>query len=283
MNDGFLMLLGNGHVLVSREDYDALSELTWTIYRSRHKKYAMARIPHEHGYRRVSMHRLITGAPPALLVDHRDGDGTNNTRTNLRVATSQQNRMNTGPTGKTSRFKGVRRDKRSWRATFDRKLLGYFDTEEDAARAYNQAAHAKHGEFAWLNPVEPGEAKRYKADPAGYCWHAAQHKFMASYRGKFLGYYDSAEAARQAYLHAKETGEIKKKPRVLLGNRNASGFRGVSWSKLNQRWVAHIRHAGKARHLGLFHDKKEAARAYDTAAIEIHGERAILNFPKEAA
>jgi hypothetical protein len=61
---------------------------------------------------------------------------------------------------------------------------------------------------------------------------------------------------------------------------NASGFKGVSWSKQKKRWRAEIMSGGARRHLGLFGDPEVAARAYDAAARELHREFAALNFPR---
>ena len=96
-----------------------------------------------------------------LVVDHIDRNKVNNQVTNLRWATQQQNMMNmTIRTGTSSQYKGVayHKTKSKWCAyiKFDRKnlYLGYFDTEEDAARAHNAKAAELFGEFANLNPVE---------------------------------------------------------------------------------------------------------------------------------
>lgn len=58
-----------------------------------------------------------------------------------------------------------------------------------------------------------------------------------------------------------------------------SKFKGVSWMKKNKRWKAHIHLKGKQIHLGCFKNEDDAARAYDTKAIELFGEFARLNFP----
>lgn len=87
-------------------------------------------------------------------VDHRDGDGLNCRRDNLRPATKLQNSYNRGPNrNNKSGFKGVswwRRDSR-WqaiiRANGRQKHLGFYDTVEEAAEAYRKAAERLHGEF----------------------------------------------------------------------------------------------------------------------------------------
>ena len=96
-----------------------------------------------------------------LVVDHIDRNKLNNQITNLRWVTQQQNNMNsTIRTGTSSQYKGVTLSKKAnkWRAyiMLNRKLihLGYFDTEEDAARAYNAKAIELFSEFANLNPVD---------------------------------------------------------------------------------------------------------------------------------
>jgi hypothetical protein len=59
-----------------------------------------------------------------------------------------------------------------------------------------------------------------------------------------------------------------------------SSFKGVAWDASSGKWRVQLR-AGKGVrvHVGCFADEQEAARAYDTAAIQHHGEFARLNFP----
>lgn len=111
------------------------------------------------GWRAVKMHRLILDAPKGVLVDHRDGDGLNNRRANLRFATNAQNQQNGRKKGASSQFKGVTlcrwRRTRQWQAQIQvngrKKNLGYFAEEEDAARAYDAAAREAFGEYARTN------------------------------------------------------------------------------------------------------------------------------------
>lgn len=92
-------------------------------------------------------------------VDHKNGDGLDNRRQNLRLATHAQNMCNRRPSrGSTSRFLGVHYDssRGKWRAKIKPvngryEHLGRFDSEVEAAVAYNVAAAREHGDFARLN------------------------------------------------------------------------------------------------------------------------------------
>jgi hypothetical protein len=106
----------------------------------------------------VQLHRLIMDAPKGLLVDHRNGDSLDNRRANLRLATYSQNQYNKRKRKNTSsRFRGVyfNKEHRKWAAFISvagkKTYLGYFDSEIEAARVYDEAAKKHHGEFVRLN------------------------------------------------------------------------------------------------------------------------------------
>ncbi len=119
-------------------------------------KRATPRPDHRHLY----LHRVVLGLPPNFPdVDHVNGDGLDCRKENLRTATRSQNLTNSGSRGGTSRFRGVSWDKRrhQWIAFIgghNKKFLGRFDIEEDAAEAYDAAALADYGEFARTNKRE---------------------------------------------------------------------------------------------------------------------------------
>lgn len=104
---------------------------------------------------------LETGEFPEVFLDHKDGDRTNNIFSNLRQATSSQNQRNRGKklSESSSMYKGVdwREDYRSWRARIRAEgkqiSLGHFQSETEAALAYNEAAKKHFGEYAKLNVI----------------------------------------------------------------------------------------------------------------------------------
>jgi len=114
------------------------------------------------------MHRVIMDnihnrcLSPYEIIDHIDGDKLNNRRSNLRVTTTLQNRLNSKKRSDatSSQYKGVqwRKDEGKWHAriTVNKRLisLGYFKDEKDAALTYNEAAKKYFGEFANLNQLE---------------------------------------------------------------------------------------------------------------------------------
>lgn len=145
------------------EDWPRVMGYWWHLSTERGStRYAQAHDSHDTLKRkRVAMHRLILSASDGDVVDHINGDGLDNRRSNLRIVTIQQNAFNQKHHGGSSRHKGVsyRADSGTWRAyiTKDgkRRYLGTFASEEDAARAYNNEAERLFGEHAKLNASAP--------------------------------------------------------------------------------------------------------------------------------
>lgn len=152
------IILSQGKVaLVDDADYLELSKFKWFARRDHNTFYAGRAVTTTPNKQKVVlMHREISGT--RLKVDHKDGNGLNNQRHNLRAATTRQNGWNRRKISPaSSKFKGVhwhRRDKK-WQARIqvpgERNQLGYFQTEIEAAKAYDAAARRFFGEFAVLN------------------------------------------------------------------------------------------------------------------------------------
>lgn len=105
---------------------------------------------------------LMTGSDPIGVVDHINGDPSDNRWSNLRVCSQRNNRANskTQTRPKSSKYKGVTwfAQRKKWMAkicvNYKTRTLGYFDNEHDAALAYNRAARETFGDFARMNEVD---------------------------------------------------------------------------------------------------------------------------------
>ena len=141
--------------LVDEEDYSKVHPYTWCASRKRYTDMVMAPIRGQRN-RFVYLHRVIMAPPKGFLVDHRDGDGLNNRRENLRVCTVAENNRNRRRMQRTN-TSGVRgaywsAERARWEATIsvnDRTVhLGRFRTKEEAHAAYAVAAIRFYGDFA---------------------------------------------------------------------------------------------------------------------------------------
>jgi hypothetical protein len=152
--------------LVDDEDEGLVRAYEWRKLLGPYTAYAISRPSLRRSQKAIFMHRLILGASDGVEVDHKDLDGLNNTRKNIRLCSCGQNKANIPKYRRTahgtlpsSRFKGVRWKKEQgfWaaqvRVNGQATHLGYFRDEVEAARAYNVAALAAWGQFARLNDV----------------------------------------------------------------------------------------------------------------------------------
>lgn len=140
--------------IVDDEDFAWLSQWKWFARKVRNTFYA-ARSVRENGKKRfIHMHRLVNNTPDGLLTDHKNGDGLDNRRENLRDATLSQNAGNVGPRPQgTTSVKGIYFDKArgQWAADIQyekkRTRLGRFQTQAAAMAAYDTAAKRLFGQF----------------------------------------------------------------------------------------------------------------------------------------
>lgn len=149
--------------LVDEEDYARASKIPWHFSSG----YAV------NVWRSLSLHRFIMGATEGQTVHHKNHNPLDNRKCNLKICTQEQNTQAVrrrfiarAQPVYSSKYKGVswRKDRQVWTAyigSTDKKhtglrriRLGVFESEEDAARAYNQAALECYGEFAVLNEIK---------------------------------------------------------------------------------------------------------------------------------
>lgn len=151
-------LTRNFEALIDKQDFEIVRQYKWHTHES-HKGYfyAVTNIRLSCGKRAIlKMHRLLLGLHDRnVKVDHKDGNGLNNKRSNIRICTQGQNVLNTSvQKNNTTGLKGVSFSKKRnvyvARLMFngEYKLCKQFKTAEEAYKAYCEAARKFHGEFA---------------------------------------------------------------------------------------------------------------------------------------
>jgi hypothetical protein len=156
--------LSNGlYALVDPDDFERVMQHVWNARQApdSDRWYVTAPIDGK----RVKLHQFVMQAGNGELYDHISRDGLDNRKHNLRLATHSQNAMNRKLDRRnTSGYKGVSRNNQlnRWQAAIGLsgrkvKRIGFYDTAEEAARAYDEKARELFGEFARLNFPREGE------------------------------------------------------------------------------------------------------------------------------
>lgn len=149
--DSLLIPLSQGlSTIIDAADYNRLMSINtkWFAHKSRYTHYAECKL----NGRVIRMHRIIMNAPEGMEVDHKDKNGLNNKKENLRVVTSTENKQNKrNYSNNRSGVQGVyfaitARGRKYWHAQITRdgrqKLIGRFLTRDEAIKARLEAENA---------------------------------------------------------------------------------------------------------------------------------------------
>ena len=223
--------LKHGTAIIDEQDFDRVNQYKWHSVDhdgTGKRYYASCKL----GKYTLYMHRMVIGAQAGESVDHIDGNGLNNSRSNLRLATPSQNNMNQRVRNdNTSGHKGISwcpdREKYQVYINIDRKRksLGRYKTIEEAIYVRDQAAKSHYGEYA------------------------RENSSLA----------EGVEVKPQSSI-----------PRTLrrIGGNNSSGKTGVT--KHGDKWKATITVDGKVRQIGVFVDLENAIAAREKAEREYY-------------
>lgn len=172
----------------------------------------------------------------------------------------------------------------------DKKILD-FTKKNLRVISRNKVPHTSKG--------QSGSTSKYK----GVSWRKDMNKWRARVRidgkEKHLGYFINEDAAALAYNKAAKEFYGEHSYQNVIGEDNnasaanfekqvqhrapswsSSKYHGVFWDKRVSKWVAQVHFKKSCFKVGGFVDETEAAKTYDKKAYELHGDKAILNFPE---
>lgn len=151
------LTLGKVALIDNKDEW--VTEWKWYASKRPHTYYVVRNLKKDErektGKHTIYLHQQLIEVPDGFEVDHKDRNGLNNRRKNLRLASSLQNAANKGMrTDNTSGVIGVNWDKRtgSWRAELqvnrEYKFLGRFANLDEAIAVRKQGELLHFGEFA---------------------------------------------------------------------------------------------------------------------------------------
>ena len=238
-DDVRLIPLGDGfYAYVDAADYEWLTQWHWYLngvgYAVRYQRN-----------KRIYMHREIMQPPGEMVVDHIDGNKSNNCRFNLRVCTpldNQHNRRKCRNT--TSCYKGVSYNKRSrkWFSGFGFKgnvvRLGYFSDEIEAARVYDHAAVQYFGQFARVNFPEEWPPERRAQVHADWL-KAAKREGEKVRRSEGRRAKGESQKGKAKSTTARKARDTSRRPRAGQKGRGSEGKKVGGQARYEPRETGH--------------------------------------------
>ncbi len=148
----------NTFTMVDDADYEELNKYKWRPAKRSRCLYVVRSDHEDPKSNNILMHRAIMGSPKGMDIDHRDNNGLNNQRYNLRECTHQQNCMNRNQNKGKSKYMGVGPSadfpgmfRARIKSGDKQREIGRYPTEIEAAIARDAEAKRCFGEFAKLN------------------------------------------------------------------------------------------------------------------------------------
>jgi hypothetical protein len=235
-------LINGGYSVIDDDDYELVNQFKWRLDPSGYAKRT-TRLPDETDR---LMHRLIMNTPKGMLTDHRNGEKLDNRRENLRVCTNSQN----------TRYRLTHRSNKNglrevcycdqtgkWKAYATQNgkqlWLGRYDELQDAINARDSAVMTIEPDFSIPN---------------------SHNQVIVE---------SLSEEARRS--------RVDRRRKFELVSNNTSGYRGVSKSKRDGNWRAYIGFEKQHIWIASTDDPTESAYIYDQVALQLRGDKAVLN------
>lgn len=143
--------------MIDDEDFEYFNQFRWYYDIG---NYAYRRIK----TKKIWLHRALMKSSKDFVIDHIDGNGLNNQKSNLRICTHQQNIMNRNKNIGNNKYRGIYTypyNPNRWCVSLKRRInnkiiryRGSTTSEESAILLYNQKAKEFYGEFAKLNIIK---------------------------------------------------------------------------------------------------------------------------------
>jgi hypothetical protein len=132
-------------------------------------------------------------------------------------------------------------------------------------------------EFAYLNDYEWDFGTGYAYTKIGKDYIAMQNMILPNDNKKLVIDHINRDKLDNRKSNLRLATKSQNVANSKLYKTNTSGFRGVTFDKANDKWLASIKHNGIYIALGRYEDVEEAAIQYDVAAIQLFGEFSNLN------